>query len=102
MHHWPTAGCMVPNTDTARRTISPKNCSPRQPAEPYSRGAGIFSGLDHPRDEPEPVPRGKREHGSKHCELAEKDLPVECREQTSDRSDQEPAVDQARDDECGH
>src|SRR5260221_3835724 len=28
MHHWPTAGRMVPKTETARRTIRPKNCSP--------------------------------------------------------------------------
>jgi hypothetical protein len=66
-----------------------------QPAEAHRRRSGIFR-LDHPRNEPEPVRGGKREHCRKKCELAQKNLPVQSREQTGDRSDQEPAVDETR------
>ena len=73
-----------------------------QPSEPHGRRPGIISDFDHPRNEPESVRGGKREHCSKKCKLPEKDLPVRCLEQIGNRADQEPAIDEARDDECGH
>ena len=63
-----------------------------QPAEPHGRVSGSARPrLDHPRNEPESIRGGQREHCTEQSQLREKNLPVQSRKQAGDRSDQEPA-----------